>query len=662
MKKFSFLILIILSSFSFAQTKYLIYFKDKGIKPDNRLLKGSAEYNSAIELLTEKCIKRRLKTLGEDSLVTYEDLPIKPDYVEELKSLGIKIQNQLKWFNVVSAYLTDQQVSQISELSFVEKTEPVKILEFTPYNFDRASFIPKVKQVISVFDYGPSYDQLQLSDIPIVHSNGITGQGVLFGLLDTGFDWQTHESLQSRNVVAEYDFVFGDQITANQQNDVPGQDSHGTLVFSIAGGFKDSSLIGAAFGADFILAKTEDIRSETHVEEDNYAAALEWMENYGVDITSSSLGYNIFDPSTYSYSYKDMNGRTTIVTRACEVAYRKGVTTITSAGNEGLTSWRYIIAPADGFNTLAIGAVDANNIVAGFSSLGPTYDGRIKPDLVTRGVNVIGAAAGTIDQYSTASGTSVAAPIASGIAALLLSAHPHLINDQIRNIFYETSGNSLNPDNERGYGLISALKAVEYPNLEIVDQGFKLHKIILDPSDVVPNSVRVRYSLNGGEFLEHQMDFDNNLTYTFSFPSFFNNDKIDFFFTYNTSNNINFREPQTDNYSFFYGQLNISHNLEPSLNDLFFTVSEPYPNPFVPAQYGFVRISINSGGGEKVKMIVTDAIGQKVNELHINTVYGTNNLDWNGKTTGGFPVASGIYFLLIEKNGEKFGRKLVLLK
>ncbi len=662
MKKFSFLFLIIFCSLSFTQTKYLIYFKDKGINPDNNLLRGSAEYNSAIELLSKKCIKRRLKTLGEDSLVTYEDLPIKLDYLEVLKSLGIKIQNQLKWFNAVSAYLTDQQVSQISGLNFVEKTESVKIWEFTPFNFNRVSFIPKVQQIISVFDYGPSFDQLQLSDIPIVHSSGITGQGVLFGLLDTGFDWQTHESLQSRNIIAEYDFVFGDLITANQQNDVPGQDSHGTLVFSIAGGFKDSSLIGAAFGADFILAKTEDIRSETHVEEDNYAAALEWMENYGVDITSSSLGYNIFDPSTYSYSYKDMNGRTTIVTRACEVAYRKGVTTITSAGNEGLTSWRYIIAPADGFNTLAIGAVDANNIVAGFSSLGPTYDGRIKPDLVTRGVNVIGATSGTFNQYSTASGTSVAAPIASGIAALLLSAHPHLINDQIRNIFFETSDNSLNPDNERGYGLMSALKAIEFPNLEIVEQGFKLHKIILDPSDVIPNSVRVHYSVNEGAFVEQQMDFDNNLTYTFSFPAFFNNDKIEFFFTYTTTNNINLRNPQTDNYGFYYGQLNISHNLEPQLSDLFFTVSEPFPNPFVPAQYGFVRISINSGGGEKVKMIVTDAIGQKVNELYINTVFGTNNLDWNGKTAGGFPVASGIYFLLIQKNGEKFGRKLVLLK
>ena len=661
MKKLFILFLVLFSLHSFSQTKYLIYFKDKGIQQNESLHKGSPDYNSAIDLLSERCIQRRLKILSEDSLVTYEDLPVKSDYIDLLKSLGIKIQNKLKWFNAVSAYLTDQQVSQVLNLVFIEKIEPVKNLEFTPFNYDRTGFIPKVLHQFSVFDYGPSFDQLQLSDIPIVHSSGITGQGVLLGLLDTGFDWKAHESLQSRNVVAEYDFVFGDSVTANQQNDVPGQDSHGTLVFSIAGGFKDSSLIGAAFDADFILAKTEDIRSETHVEEDNYAAALEWMENYGVDITSSSLGYNIFDPSTYSYNYSDMDGRTTIVTRACEIAYRKGVSIITSAGNEGLTSWRYIIAPADGFNTLAIGAVDANNIVAGFSSIGPTYDGRIKPDLVARGVNVVGATAGTFNQYSTASGTSVAAPIASGIAALLLSANPHLTNAQIRNIFFETSGNSLNPDNERGYGLMSALKAIEFPNLEQNGDNYILHKIIIEPGNIVPQSLFVHYSTDGENYIEQILSFDNNLTYTFEFPFLINGDLIDFYFTYKDSNNITYREPQANNYKFYAGQLNISLNHNPQ-EYVSYVISNPYPNPFLPARNGFSRISIRSHGGENVKITIVDPTGQKITEINSITENGENNYDWDGKSGKGIPVASGVYFFLIELNGKKFGRKLVLLK
>ena len=189
---------------------------------------------------------------------------------------------------------------------------------------------------------------------------------------------------------------------------------HGTYVFSILAGIVDSVLIGPAFNSSFILAKTEDIRSETHIEEDNYAAALIWMENLGVDITTSSLGYNIFD-SGYSYTYADMNGRTTIVTKAAELAFQRGVSTFTSAGNEGNNSWGYILAPADGFNTIAVGAVNDLGNVAGFSSHGPTYDGRIKPEVVAHGVNVYGAVSGTNNGYQFNNGTSAAAPIASGI-------------------------------------------------------------------------------------------------------------------------------------------------------------------------------------------------------------------------------------------------------
>ena len=286
------------------------------------------------------------------------------------------------------------------------------------------------------FDYGPSFGQLQLSDVPAVHSKGITGEGVLLGLLDTGFNWKNHESLKDATVVAEYDFIFKDEITANDSLDNLRQHDHGTLVFSIAGGFKEGSLIGSAFGSDFILAKTEDIRSEKHIEEDNYAAALEWMESYGVDITSNSLGYSTFDPQEFSYTYSDMDGKTTIVTKAAELAFRRGVVTISSAGNEGALSWRYITAPADGINTLGIGAVDNSNQLASFSSRGPSFDGRIKPDVVTQGVGVYCAAAGNFSGYITASGTSVSAPIASGVAALLLSAYPHLKNTQVRSIFF----------------------------------------------------------------------------------------------------------------------------------------------------------------------------------------------------------------------------------
>ncbi len=274
---------------------------------------------------------------------------------------------------------------------------------------------------------------------------------------------------------------------------MPKQADHGTYVFSIIGGYKDSVLIGASYGSSFILAKTEDIRSETHVEEDNYAAALEWMENLGVDVTSSSLGYNTFTSGT-SYTYADMNGKTTIVTRAAELAFQRGVVTITAAGNEGNTKWRYIIAPADGFNTMAVGAVNSDNIVAAFSSRGPTYDGRIKPDVVAMGVNVYGASTNGPDLYTYGSGTSSATPIAGGIAGLLLSAFPHLSNVQVRDIFHETSDNSEDPDNDRGYGLLSAAKAISFPNLQNLNGNYILHKAFIDSFPV--SDVNFHYTTN----------------------------------------------------------------------------------------------------------------------------------------------------------------------
>jgi hypothetical protein len=481
-------------------------------------------------------------------------------------------------------------------------------------------------------------------------------------LLDTGFDWKNHESLINTNVVAEYDFVFKDSKTSNDTNDVANQHNHGTLIFSIIAGQKDSALIGAAFGSDFILAKTEDIRSETHVEEDNYAAALEWMEGYGVDITSSSLGYSIFDPSAFSYSYSDMDGKTTIVTRAAELSFRRGVVTVTSAGNEAQFPWYYIIAPSDGFNTLGIGAVNNSNEVADFSSRGPSFDGRIKPDVVAQGVNVYGALAGNFNGYGTASGTSVSAPIASGIVALLLSAHPHLLNSQVRNIFFETAGNSKTPDYERGYGLLSALDAVQFPNLQETQGTFTLHKMILQSDNIDPQTVALHYSTNGEIYADVPMDFDNNFGYKFKLPFFFDGDLINFFFTYKDFNGTSFRDPVGDTYKFFFGQLNINLNLNLARTFTDFIISEPYPNPFIPAQQTFTRISVKSSGNESLKIEIIDPIGQLVETYSTVTQEGTNHYDWYGKTSWGIDAASGAYYFLIDLNGRKYSRNLILLR
>lgn len=655
-------IFILLTSINLSQTKYFIYFKDKGVEPTVKLEKNSPVYNSALSLLSPKSIERRIKNLGEENIITYEDLPLKQDYVLQLEQIGIKIDNKLRWFNAVTAYLSEAEKNKVTSFPFVEKIEVVRKFVFKSPEIEPQSQFLKHSSTLFAFDYGPSFDQLQLSDIPAVHSKGITGDGVLLGLLDTGFNWKNHESLTDATVVAEYDFIFMDGSTANDSLDNPGQHNHGTLVFSIVGGFKDSSLIGAAFGSDFILAKTEDIRSEKHIEEDNYAAAIEWMESYGVDITSSSLGYSTFDSPEYSYTYSDMDGKTTIVTKAVELAFRRGVVTISSAGNEGGSSWYYITAPADGINTLAIGAVNNENQVASFSGHGPSYDGRIKPDVVTQGVEVYGAAAGNFSGYTTASGTSVSAPIASGVAALLLSVYPHSKNTQVRNILIETADNSSSPNNERGYGLLSAVKAIEFPNLDASNGTFILNKIFLTNDNINPQSVTINYSTNGVSYTEKQMEFDGDFKYSFKFPYLFNDELVDFYFTYLNNNDTTFINPQNGIYRFYYGSLDISLNteLEKSFTD--YVVSEPYPNPFNPAQSTFTSISIKSLGKENLIIRIIDPLGQQVGYYNSITVDDENRFDWYGTNESGVSLASGVYYLLIDLNGKQYSRNLVLLR
>jgi hypothetical protein len=357
-----------------------------------------------------------------------------------------------------------------------------------------------------------------------------------------------------------------------------------------------------------------------------------------------------------------MDGKTTIVTKAAELAFRRGVVTITSAGNEGATSWYYITAPADGVNTIGVGAVNNDNQVAGFSSRGPSYDGRIKPDIVTQGVSVYCANAGNFSGYINASGTSVAAPIASGIASLLLSAYPHLKNTQVRSIFFESADNNLSPDNERGYGLVSAVKAIEFPNLQPSDGTYILHKMFITKENIFPQTVFFHYSTNGIDYTEKQMEFDGNLKYSIKLPYFFNDELVDFYFTYDDNTGASFREPVNSNYKFYYGSLDISLNLNTKKTYSDFIVSDPYPNPFYPGINTFTSVQIKSLGNENLTIRIYDPLGQQVGYYSTVTNDDENRFDWYGKNTNGIPLSSGVYYFIIDLNGKSFSRNLVLLR
>ena len=659
MNKKIFLLLLILTSISFSQQKYFIYFKDKGVAKNTYLSKASAEYQTAFNSLTEKAIERRKKNLG-DEIIRFEDLPVEDNYINELENLGVRIVHKLNWFNCVSAFIPSEKINLVKSLPFVEDFKAVKRISY------KKDFLPETilkENYFNIFtnDYGNSFTQLNLSDIPFVHSKGIDGKNVLVGLLDSGFDWQRHSSLKTRDVIAEYDFVFDDSVTANQEQDVPGQDFHGTLVFSIIGGYRDSVLIGSAYNSSFLLAKTEYIATETHVEEDNYAAALIWMENLGVDVTSSSLGYSEFDPGEDSYTYQDMNGKTTIVSKAVDLAFERGVVTFTSAGNEGNSKWKYITAPADAFNVIAVGSVDSQNRLANFSSLGPTFDGRIKPEVVAMGVSVYGALAGTTDEYRYANGTSTSSPIAAGVAALLLSKFPYLKNTQVRSIILESSSNSQSPNNQIGYGLISAKKALEFPNIRQLNGTYLLNKIFFEES-VNPNSVQLHLSGEGSSFTSINFNTFKDDSYEFILPTFSDGKRIEFYFTYQDSAGNSFRVPSDKNYKMIYGSLNISLNLNLINDNLDYTVSDVYPNPFLPFKNKVVRINYRSSGNEQFRLSIIDASGRSVKEIFQISNPGENIVEWDGTNDEKIICSSGVYYFLISLNGQQFGKKLILLK
>ncbi len=655
MKRLIFLILL-LSGSTFAQSKFLIFFKDKGITPGASPAAYERLFKEAKQNISSRALWRREKILNANNLIDYYDLPISKTYVNGVLKLGAVISNRLKWFNAVSAYLTESQLSKIKKLPFVKEVRKVKSFYFRRGAMQESSAgnMPKIT-LSHRLSYGESLFQAKFSDIPALHDVGITGKKVIIGLLDSGFNWKKVNALENARVIAEYDFVFHDSVTANQQGDVPSQHSHGTEIFSIIGGYDPGKLIGVAFDADFVLAKTEDIRSETHIEEDNYAAALEWFENIGVDISSSSLGYNIFDSPDSSYSYSDMNGKTAIVTRAAEIAFQKGMLVVTAAGNEGNNSWHYIIAPADGFNTIAVGALNPNGTVAAFSSRGPTYDGRIKPDVCALGVSVLTANPSKY-YYNFVSGTSAATPIVSGIAGLILSEYPYLTNKQLRKIILEAGSSASHPNNNIGYGKLSALNAVNYPNISFSADSLFLNKAFIDSTGFTVNNPLLFISPDSSNFEQFNPVKISGHHYSFFLPKSFTGDSLIFYFTYERGSNT-FRSPEKGFYNYFYGSRVVSRVTKNVIYKFLpekFHLSNNFPNPFNSS----TKIEFELPEDSRVDLSVYNILGQQV----LRVINGTLSAGYYSKIIEMRNFPTGVYFLRLTAGNSSIVKKLILLK
>ncbi|OGC84264.1 MAG: hypothetical protein A2V73_05325 [candidate division Zixibacteria bacterium RBG_19FT_COMBO_42_43] len=444
--------------------KIWVYFTDKGIFEEKGYLGKLQEQK---QILLPKNLSRRAKS-KEKEVVDFYDLPVYSSYIKQVTQLGAKLNYVSRWLNAASFYVPVGKIESISILGFIKSIKPVEILVRQPEPIEESQVEAEVIKTLggTALNYGPSLNQLQLLNIPAVHSLGFKGQGVLVCMMDTGFR-KNHQAFQiaynEGRVLDEYDFINHDNNVQDDSADSPGQHSHGTSCWSILGGEKDGTLYGPAFKADFILAKTEYVPTETRIEEDNWVAGAEWADSLGADIISSSLGYYDFpqNPDTFSYTYSDLNGDVAVTTIAADVAASKGILVSNAMGNSGPGAGS-LITPADADSIIACGAVDSFGVIVGFSSRGPTSDGRIKPELVAQGSSVYKASSLDTLTYNRGGGTSFATPLLGGCAAVLLSARPNLNNMQVREAMMESANNVGSPNNNYGWGMPDMLLALRY--------------------------------------------------------------------------------------------------------------------------------------------------------------------------------------------------------
>jgi len=441
-----------------------IEFADKGEQGPGDL----ARRLSAAQIdLAPRARARRLRAHVRP-LVDYLDLPVAPAYLAALSAQGLRPYGASRWFNRVAVRVPARRLVDLAALPFVGRLAPVESMRRSadPETSALPAAPPTRAAAIAALDYGPMLGPLDQLHLPAVHDSGYGGAGTLVCVLDEGFNFfDKHEALRDLVIPSERQRDFYRGLTTVQDTTDPGM-VHGTWVLGVLGGRKFGTYVGAAFDAEFALGRTEVRNFELPEEMVYWGMGAEWADSLGADIISCSLGYTTFDNGVGSYTYQDMDGHTTIITRAAEIAASKGILVVTAAGNEGTNVWHYLTAPsdADGDSVIAVGAVDASGFPASFSSYGPSADGRIKPDLAARGVSVTTpTTSGDPTLYSVRSGTSFATPLIAGVAACLMQARPQWAPRQVIAALRGSASQRGAPDVRVGYGIPDALAALATP-------------------------------------------------------------------------------------------------------------------------------------------------------------------------------------------------------
>ena len=472
MKRYILGLLIFASYTTFAQNQYFVLFKDKANSPYS--------ISRPKEFLSDRSIKRRS---NQKIAITERDLPPNPSYLSEIAKAGAKILYKSRWINGALIQTNAATLTKILNLTFVRGLEGKGDIRNTRLN-DQGQ-ITNTKDKFGnegILDNGLSQTQLAMLGADKMHTKGFRGEGMLIGVLDSGFLNANkltffNDLFNDKRVIGTWDFV-------NNESNVYNDHNHGTNVLSCMAAFENSRIVGTSYKASYLLLTTEDVASETKREEANWLFGAEMADSVGVDVINTSLGYTEFDNPIQNYKYTDMNGDRALATRAADWAAQAGILVVASAGNEGNGSWKYIGTPADADSIIAVGAVSSSQNIVSFSSYGPSTDGRVKPELSAQGANTtIGNTNGTV---GLSSGTSFSSPLMAGFAASFWQAFPSLTNMQVRELLIRSASQYTNPDNRLGYGIPNFDKAYELAELEALINELKKsgQEVIVFPNPI----------------------------------------------------------------------------------------------------------------------------------------------------------------------------------
>ncbi|MGN1375852.1 MAG: S8 family peptidase [Prevotella sp.] len=412
------------------------------------------ELSQADSFLSPKAIERRRK---QQISIDSTDLPVSRIYIERIKSAGFDVVSMSKWNNTILVRTRQDRLKSLETLPFIKGIKKVWV---SPDSIVTSSSRLRYHNELKTWDdasqdtYGVAKEQIDMLGGTYLHNRGFTGQGKVIAVLDGGFmNADLIPCLQSINILGWKDFVVPSSKSLFREME------HGTKVLSVMGVNVPGVFVGTAPDAAYWLIRCEDNLTESLAEEDYWAAAVEFADSVGVDVISSSLGYHSFDIKGDNYSYAHLDGHTAMISKTASMLADKGIVLVNSAGNDGMGTWKKINVPADADNILTVGAVTPDGRNAAFSSVGPTADGRIKPDVMALGSpTAVVTGRGTIIKDV---GTSFSTPVVSGLVACLWQACPSLTAKEIITLVRQCADNMSCPDNIYGYGIPNFRKALK---------------------------------------------------------------------------------------------------------------------------------------------------------------------------------------------------------